>query len=411
MIKLLGFIFMLVLVAGSTARAQGGGGVRGGGDIIFKNGKWILKDLLARDYAVGETLYLDEQTKSGIRFLKNIAELYSGLEDSLYWDEIFGDKVDIRFSENPPCAGKKEPTYAQELQYGCTTQDGVTFLRPSRFNKIEPKQKLLAILHQRGHAFDPSDNAHDWIEPMVHGLELVVTLAEQQSQLLFRDLEPRDLKLIDFLANNQNYLLKMSIGAKNKRKPNSSRYITKHGGGMLLTSDNRLGRNPQWVESGSFVGVASTLEYDSMYCPRRWEQKIPYARKNTLIGPFSQLECVALKNSELKRVEYTRQFLGMSDDKDKQTKEDLDLTQITDSKLEEVKIHAYARIDLLNSTLKFSRIDSIAGYRDFIDTCTIDHSTLTNEYIFIYPSEISRWSAFYLKNATLKDQKLKIGRP
>jgi hypothetical protein len=206
--KMLKFGIVLVafaIAAPSFAQRAGGGasGVGSGGSRVFVKGRWELADVFAHGENPGELMRLSPEMAEYITGITALIKTYGvGINQKFWKDHIFSPSVEFRSVETLPCREDPLPINDASLtqdSYGCTL-NGVTYFVKSKLDEFGYRQKALAIIHERLHAYWWFKN-HTDIAEVVDGLNTLILLKEEQNSGVKRPLTPPEWKKLDRLMN------------------------------------------------------------------------------------------------------------------------------------------------------------------------------------------------------------------
>jgi hypothetical protein len=274
-----------------------GGGVHGGGDSRFYHKKWVLKDLLVKGKRVGNAYVLSPDLRQFIlEEVIPLVQVYTGIEGSPYWEYVLSDNVNIRLVDALPC---NEPKTA----YGCTPPEtGITYLHRQNFSRFKNDQKLIAILHQRAHAFAPSPDAiaHEWIEPLMDAITTALRIRDEQ-QSGMKTLSGQEVSILEafFSPSVRSRLSRDAVRVLDV----SDRTVSRQGGGILISDADRVERS-RFISDDSFVGIGSIYALQSKDCHYR-HLAPPYLKFNSSIRN-GNVYCATLNSSSVEESDVNR---------------------------------------------------------------------------------------------------------
>jgi hypothetical protein len=290
----------LVLVLGLTslfsppARAGGGIGVRGGGDIVELNGKWVLADLLAPSPSP-EVYALAPKLRGVLEDLRARISRYADLEGARIWDAVLATDVEYRFVDALPCPLEERADESAGTTFGCT-EGARTWLLKAEFSKLDVRQQLLAILHERAHALDLTPESHAWIRPWIRAVATFLAISLEQEAGSTRTLEAAEIAALEPLFTSE---LRERIGAGNPYRwmlGAVAFVIQPRGGGVIAFGLERgtRGLPVPSLDDTSFLSIDSALLYDTA-C------RLPSAPLASMIIRSSVLSCLSGAASSFER--------------------------------------------------------------------------------------------------------------
>lgn len=168
----LALLLGIVAGCGLSKESQSDGEISdriGNGDSVVVDGvTYRLADLYFRPYSQ-DGFTFDDQMRARLVLLKDNLERWSVPIAPLFDEQIFSDLVKFYLVATLPsgCDDVMDIPGRPSAQFACT-RGYVTWIVPRYFLPLSPEEKAAAIVHERLHAFSPSQ-PHEVIVPFVIG--------------------------------------------------------------------------------------------------------------------------------------------------------------------------------------------------------------------------------------------------
>lgn len=244
---------MALACAGASPAIAGAGKEGGGGTLVFR-GEWNLADLFRAGQAPGAPLELGYESLVYIERIQALVERY-GIRTDRFWSayasgpfNAVSSEADLRGAGcvDEPIAFTSSSGIAQ--LYGCT-RAGVSYVILERLDRLDFKKRVLALLHERLHAFAPQAR-HGDIMRFISGVHVLVTASEEQSGGTRRLLAASELRSISELFASAEALGFRVESRGGELQPR----IWANGGGVFIAS--RYGQ----ISPDTFIGVGSRVK-------------------------------------------------------------------------------------------------------------------------------------------------------
>jgi hypothetical protein len=260
--KLRKVLFCIAILCQSLSAMAQGSGVRGDDLLEIKNGL-TLREIFIMKGIQGGQIKLGDKMIENIYAISRLVESYTGDRYPVYWQNIMGDLADFRAVKKLPCPADAiatdefgKPGHDQNLAGACTL-NGITYILLEKFQRLSWLDQILLILHERAHAFDESVRSHEWIDPWVQGLAVLIELQFEQQQGKNRDLKAYELRALRILLSLQSKLphldnFRFVVPAKSSRHV----HVLVHGGGLMIAQSEQDFARAR-VDEKSFISVDS----------------------------------------------------------------------------------------------------------------------------------------------------------
>lgn len=177
----------------------------GGGNMVLVDGKWTLEDYFGKYVTDGESFRLSGAPLNAWYTLIRLLSAYSHYQIGDMYSALLGPMItdaEFRFVTKLPC---NDNSKSSSEQYGCT-KDGITYLIKDRFEKLSNEDRMFALLHERLHTFNLTENDHDWILPYVHTAKMIYGYLSRQLAGEELNLFPSELKQLQELMKTNDSL-------------------------------------------------------------------------------------------------------------------------------------------------------------------------------------------------------------
>ena len=239
-----------------------GGHESHGGSVLIRDNEVIIADPFVQKTnppSDGESMTFSDELKSYLLHVKQLLENYDisgenpfGLNNNVdFWrHKVFGSDIQYRYSEELPC---EDPfsvvpgTDGELVQFACTI-NRITWFKKSIFEQLSLKDQVLAIIHERLHAF--TFEGHNLISDFISIIRTMLTIQNEQ----FHG-ERRRLTEDEFNQILRIRKVAHQLGFKPTGENPSTLDITSVGGGVV---------NHSVVPWSVFIGIGSLVENSTL---------------------------------------------------------------------------------------------------------------------------------------------------
>lgn len=336
-IKVVLFTAMLAFcnLAQSQDKDRVGGQESGGGSAIWEGEKLTVADLAVFRDTGAVTL-----PKQYISYLKRAQLLAGGYGRydlyQFFEDHVFGREVQIIMKENLPCSDDPLPGVpGLQIQYGCTDEAGVTYLKPSIFKRMDFHHQAMAILHERLHV--ALDDSHKAIALHVAVISFALRAYEEQANGIWKEITPSNRKLIEKFVRSD-------LNERNLKEWKKDQMVNEYGGLLfgegILIEDSRIGIGSTIRALNSVVTIKNSTIINSLVMVP-WDQfkdelQIPKTIDRSHIQS-SSLNVLGVRNSKITHSRITTLYENEFRSKGYFSPGSIDVAWIVDSSISNVR--------------------------------------------------------------------------
>jgi hypothetical protein len=212
--------------------------VGNGGSVVVNGVEYSLADLYFKPHG-GDSFTFDDRLRGRLKLLQEYYGKWHIGTHAFFAGHIFSELVQYYFTATLPagCDDPVDTTTGIGIQFACT-KGFVTWIIPEYFIKLPLEQRVAAIIHERLHAFVPSQ-PHEVISPFVKGTVVFQTLYGEDgtAKKWLQDEEVSILDQMRFAARQIGFDESVVVDTPDLYMEVEEREIHPYGGGFTSKSD------------------------------------------------------------------------------------------------------------------------------------------------------------------------------
>lgn len=248
-------------------------------------GNWVSDDAFIDPSS--DKMILSNEAKDLIQLIRGLLRTY-GIKDSprtkvnsqyhfnSFFESMVINHAIYRYVESEaelkqvchtPDLDKPKPGEPKRL-YGCTDQDGATYLIRDRFNQFDLRHQVLGVIHERLHAWcsmlkpetefscEQKSEGHEWLKDFVSVIHTVLDVYQRQAAIIATSgnlfpLTDKEMAAIGYAATAAHTLGFQTDGFNYQ--------VYRNGGGILLSPKTATIEN-SYLGIGTVVGFQSNIQ-------------------------------------------------------------------------------------------------------------------------------------------------------